>query len=105
MPEPKRIHTFRIDANSVQGVEGATITSKAVLRSDWKLYGESDEHGDEWFILKHVTSWSGILDANGKELPSPKDEPGALDNLYMHESGRIARLIAQGPDGPDALKN
>ena len=105
MSKSKRVDSFTFNAESVQGVEGATITSKSVLRGDWKLYATDAEHGDGWYVELHVISWKGIVDSNGNELPSPADEPGILDALYMHETGEIARLISQGPNGPDALKN
>jgi beta-lactamase superfamily II metal-dependent hydrolase len=101
----KRKNTFTVDASGVQGIEGATITSKAVKQGNWKLYGSDVDHGDAWFVETHVIAWEKVVDDEGHELPSPADEPGIVGELYMHEIGRIARLIAQGPDGPDALKN
>ena len=53
-------------------------------------------------IADHVISWSGILGDNGKELPSPADDPEVLGELYLHEKNELIRLLFQGPDGVDA---
>lgn len=105
MPKIKRKNTFTIDASSVQNIEGATITFKVLKRKEWKAWRDDPETDDDDIILSHVVSWHAIIDENGNELPSPKDEPGSIGELFFHEVPMIANLLLQGPDGPDALKN
>lgn len=97
--------TFTVNAEKVQGNEGATVTFKCVKRRDWKAYMGNDDINDIVMIENHLVDWHGFTDDDGNELPSPKDEPGILDELYLHEQRRIARLLWQGPDGEDAIKN
>jgi hypothetical protein len=97
-----RRNQFVVDAESVQGNAGAEVTFRAlkvrVLR-EYRSTGMTDAD----LLERHVVDWSGFEDDNGKPLPSPKDEPEVLGELYLHEQ-RLAQLLLQGPDG-DAAKN
>jgi hypothetical protein len=57
---------------------------------------------DSDLLKRHVLSWSGIIDDNGKDLPSPADDPEVLGELYLHEQVALAGLLFLGPDGPNA---
>lgn len=93
---------FTVDAESVQGNEGAKVTFSSLTVGEWKAYRASDEVNDVSLVRSHVLSWSGIVDDQGKELPNPADDPAVHDGLYMHEQRALARLLWAGPDGADA---
>ena len=90
--------SFTVDAESVQGNPGAEVTFRALKVREVNEYRNSTQT-DEDLLQAHVVSWSGILDDDGHELPSPEDEPGALGELYVHEQFALARLLFAGPDG------
>jgi len=94
---------FTVDAESVQGNEGATVTFSALKVREWREY-RTTEMTDIDLVRAHVVAWSGIVGDDGKELPSPADEPTVIDELYMHEQAALARLLWQGPLG-DSAKN
>jgi hypothetical protein len=96
-----RRNQFTVDAESVQGNEGAEVTFKALKVRTIREYRET-EMTDRDLLEKHIVSWSGIVDDDDKELPNPTDEPGILGELYVHEQVALARLLFQGPDGPEA---
>ena len=97
-----RRSTFTVDAEVVQGNVGAEVTFSALTVGEWKAYGADPEVNDNTLVAAHVVSWSGFVDSNDKPLPSPKDEPGVLDALFMHEQRALSRLLFQGPDGESA---
>lgn len=105
MKRPKRIHTFQINAESIQGIEDAELTCKTVKQKKWDRYIKDPDYGDSALVRDHIVGWKGIVGENDKELPSPADDPEVFSELYMYEIGRISVLVAQGPDGSDALKN
>ena len=96
-----RRNQFTVSAESVQGNAGATIVFRSLKVREIREYRESDMT-DADLLEKHVLSWTGIVDDAGAELPIPPDEPGILGELYVHEQTVIARLLFQGPDGPEA---
>ena len=95
--------SFWKDAESVQGVKGARIQFKALKRGIVRQYfdRENSEINDDYLIGHYVLDWEKIQDDDGHDLPSPKDEPGALDELYRHEVGEIIALLLRGPDPED----
>lgn len=117
MVKKKRLNTFTVDAESVQGIEGTTITFKRLKRREYLAWRNDPDTTDDDLAASHTLSWRGIVDENNNELPSPTDEPGGVDEngyelpspvfgeLYFEEIPKIAALLLQGPDGPDALKN
>lgn len=96
---------FTVDASSVQGNKGATATFRCVKRGKWKAYMSEADVNDVVMIDDHLVDWHGFTNDDGHELPSPKDEPDIVDELYMHEQRLLARLLWQGPDGENAIKN
>jgi hypothetical protein len=98
---PRR-STFTVDASEVQGNEGATATFSSLTVREWKDYRSVDDVNDITLVQSHLVSWTGFVDDEGNELPSPADEPEILDLLYMHEQRALARLLWQGPDGANA---
>ena len=96
-----RRNQFVVDAESVQGNEGATVTFHCMKVREMNEYRTTDQT-DEDVLRDHVVTWSGIVDDDGHELPSPKDEPGAIGELYLHEQRALVRLLFQGPDGENA---
>ena len=71
MPRRK---TFTVDAESVQGNEGAEVTFRALKVRELREYRETAMTDTE-LLQGHITAWSGIVDDNGKDLPSPADDP------------------------------
>jgi hypothetical protein len=100
---PRRTQ-FTVDAESVQGNAGATITFSCITIGERKAYLSDPDLDNIDMIRLHTLSWSGIVDNDGNELPDPKDEPDAIDALFMVEMRAINRLMWQGPDG-DSAKN
>jgi len=96
-----RRNQFTVDAESVQGVAGAEVTFKALKVREVREYRSTDMT-DQELLARHVVAWSGIVDDDLNELPSPADEPGILGELYVHEQLELARLLFQGPDGENA---
>jgi hypothetical protein len=97
---PRR-NSFTVDAEEVQGEQGAEITFRSLEVGTWAEYRETTMT-DRELLQRQVISWSGIVDATGKPFPSPDDDPSVLDRLYLHEQAAIARLLFQGPDGTSA---
>jgi len=100
-----RKNTFTVSAQSVQGNAGATVTFSMLTVGEWQDYGTVPGVNDNTLIRDHIVSWTGIVDDQGQPLPSPADDPDAIRKLYMPEQRALARLLFQGPDGPDAEKN
>lgn len=101
----KRRDTFTVDAESVQGIAGATVTFKRIKRHEFVAWRDDPTQGDGEILETHLVDWSGIVDGDGNELPSPKDEPGVFGELFQDELPLLSTLLIQGPNGPDALKN
>ena len=99
----RRGSQFTVDAESVQGNEGATVTFRALKVREVNEY-RTTEMTDADLLRSHVLSWSGFVDDEGRELPSPADEPDVLGELYVHEQLALSRLLFQGPLG-DSAKN
>jgi len=99
----RRGSQFTVDAESVQGIPGATVTFRALTVGEWREY-RTTELTDVDLIRAHLLTWTGIVDDDDNELPSPADEPEVLDALYLHEQQALARLLWQGPMG-DSAKN
>jgi len=97
---PRR-NEFTVDATSVQGNAGATVTFKALKVREVNEYRETDLT-DLDLLRGHVLSWSGIVDDEDRDLPDPADEPEILGELYTHEQQALVRLLFQGPNGESA---
>jgi hypothetical protein len=98
---PRR-STFTVDASGVQGNPGATVTFKALTIREHREWRESSESTDYDLLSSHVVSWSGFVDDDGNEMPSPEHEPDILAELYYHEQAALLRLFFEGPDGASA---
>lgn len=98
-----RKNQFTVDAESVQGNAGAEVTFRALKVREVTEY-RTTSMTDAELLAAHVVAWSGMVDDDGNDLPSPADEPGILGELYVHEQQRLAQLLFQGPDG-DSAKN
>lgn len=99
-----RTHTFKVDASSILGQPGTKVTFISLKRGDWKRWKEDDSVDNADMLIQHVKAWD-LKDPKGHVMPIPKDEPGILDDWYMHEVNSLVNLLFQGPDGPEALKN
>lgn len=97
-----RKSSFTVDAESVQGNAGATVTFRKVTVGERARYFEDDDYNDPELIGEHIIDWSGIVDDEGHEIPSPRDEPGVVAALYVDELRRLALLFWQGPEGDNA---
>jgi len=100
-----RKSTFTVDARSVQGNEGATATFRTLKVGTLRKYLSVPDYNDTELMDDHLVSWSGFVDDQGNELPSPADDPGVLDALYVYERAKLVRLLLDGPDGANAQKN
>ena len=97
-----RQSTFTVDAEKVQGNEGATVTFRCLTVRAYREYRASPDIRDYDLVEAHIVSWTGIVGDDGKELPNPKDEPEIVNKLFLHEQGALAILLVQGPDGESA---
>ena len=97
-----RRKTFTVDAESVQGVEGAEITFRNITVRAWREYIDDPDVTDSIMLQRHVVSWTGIVDDDDQEFPNPVDDPDVLGALYVSEQQAITRLLWQGPDGASA---
>jgi hypothetical protein len=88
-----RRNQFTVDAESVQSIPGATVTFKAIKVREWEAYRTDPSMGLPDLLEAHVADWSGFTDDDGHELPSPKDEPGIVGDLYFHEMRELQRLL------------
>jgi hypothetical protein len=89
---PRR-STFTVDAESVQGNAGATVTFRAIKVKEWEAYRADPEQGIGDLLHRHIVDWSGFTDEDGHALPSPKDEPGVIADMYFHELRELQRLL------------
>lgn len=92
--------TFTVDAESVQGIAGASITFRALKVGEWRTY-ISTSQTDADLVRDHVLTWT-LVDDEGNQMPDPQDEPDILNDLYIHEQQAIVRLLLQGPGGESA---
>jgi len=99
MPRRKQ---FTVDAESVQGNAGATVTFKCLKVREVEEWRTDPKQTNQTLLRDHVLSWSGIVDDNDKNLPDPTDEPGVLGELYVQEQGALVNLLFAGPDGESA---
>jgi hypothetical protein len=91
-----RRNQFTVDAESVQGNEGATVTFKLITLGTRDRYLKDPEYGDAMLLGDHLLDWHGIEDDAGNEMPSPKDEPGLVATLYLSEVTELVRLLMEG---------
>jgi hypothetical protein len=99
-----RRNQFTVDAESVQGNAGATVTFRRITVGQRKRYLEDKDYNDPEIVGDHIADWSGIEDDEGHEIPSPKDEPGVVATLYVGELRELVILLFAGPGG-DQVKN
>ena len=92
---------FTVDAQAVQGNEGARVTFKALKMRQVKAYREENV-GDRDMLQAHILGWVGIVDDAGNPLPNPAEDPEALGELYVQEHQALVRVFLQGPDGAEA---
>ena len=92
--------SFWKDAESVQKVPGARILFKALKRGIVRRYFDFEDKkvNDDYLLANYVLDWEQIQDDAGHDLPSPKDEPAVLDELYRDEVGVVINLLLAGPD-------
>jgi hypothetical protein len=100
---PRR-NQWTVDAEAVQGNAGATVTFHCVTVGERNEYIASPDVDDIVMLRSHLVAWTGIVDDQDRELPSPADDPAVIDALYMTELRALARLLWAGPEG-DAVKN
>jgi hypothetical protein len=93
---------FTVDAESVQGNAGATVTFRCITVGERARYLEDPGYGDADIVSDHIVDWSGIEDDEGHEISSPRDEPGVIAALYVGELRGLVMLLFQGPDGEHA---
>ena len=98
---PRR-STFVADAESVQGVSGATVTFRCITVGEVDEFRSDASFTDRVLLERHIVSWSGIVDDDDHEMPDPADEPDILKKLYVHEQQALARLLWAGPEGESA---
>jgi hypothetical protein len=96
-----RKNQFTVDAESVQGNPGASVTFRKITVGERRRYIDDDDYNDPEIVGDHILDWSGITDDEGNEIPSPKDEPGITATLYLDEMRALALLFWRGPDGPN----
>ena len=94
--------SFVVSAESVQGNTGAEVTFRKFTVGERDRYINDPEYGDLAFLNAHILDWVGIVDDDGNEIPSPKDEPGVTAALYMDEASELLRLLFAGPGGEHA---
>lgn len=95
---PRRT-TFQVDAATVQGNAGATVTFRCLLVGEYWEYRNTDGTSDTDMLKAHLVSWAGIVDDEGHELPGT---PEMVDRLYMHEQRALMALFWAGPEGPSS---
>lgn len=88
-----RRNQFIVDAESVQGNAGAEVTFRAIKVREWEAYRTDPEKTLPDLLGEHVIDWSGFTDDDGHTMPSPKDEPGIVGDLYFHEMRELQRLL------------
>ena len=96
-----RRNRFTVSAESVQGEEGATATFRCIRVGEWRQYLKENTRDND-VLKRHLVDWAGFLDDDGNPLPSPKDEPGIIDALYLHEQNVLTKMLWDGPDGAEA---
>lgn len=97
---PRR-NRFDVDAESVQGIAGAKATFTCITVGEWQRYRDSPMTDTE-LLQAHLVGWSGFVDDDDNDLPSPTDEPEVVNALYLHEQRALVRLMWLGPDGPES---
>jgi len=97
-----RRNQFVVDAESVQGIAGAEVVFSCMRVREWREWRDDAETTDSDLLTDHLVSWSGFVDDAGAELPQPKDEPGIVGELYIHEQRALVLLLLAGPDGESA---
>lgn len=95
-----RRSTFTVDAESVQGNAGASVTFRPMTVGEMREYRTNDKITDSDELKARVIAWSGIVDDDEHEMPCPADQPDIVDALYLHEQRALMRLLFAGPDVP-----
>lgn len=92
-----RRNQFVVDAESVQGNAGATVTFRCLRVRELREWRDDPEQNDTTLLRDHLVGWEGIVDDDGAPLPAED-----VGELYLHEQREMVRLLLQGPDGPNA---
>jgi hypothetical protein len=92
-----RRNQFTIDAESVQGIEGATATFRCLKVREMREWRDDPEQNDETLLRDHLVAWDGFVDDEGEPMPDV-----TVGELYLHEQRALTLLLFQGPDGPNA---
>ena len=99
MSKRQRIQ-FTVDAVSVQGIEGATVTFRSITVATFEACSRGQIRDAE-LVRDHVVAWTGFVDDDDNPLPDPGDE-GVVGQLYRHELAELVRLLLEGPTGESA---
>jgi len=91
-----RRNQFTVDAESVQGNEGAKVTFKLITVGTRDRWINDPEYGDIQIVQDHLLDWKGIEDDEGHEMPSPKDKSEINAVLYIAELQRLVTLLLSG---------
>jgi len=97
-----RRSSFTVDAESVQGTAGASVTFRKITVGERERYLKDPTYNDAQIVGDHIIDWSGIVDDDGHEIPSPQVEPGVTASLYVDELRALVMLLFQGPEGEHA---
>ena len=92
-----RRNQFTVDAESVQGIEGATVTFRCLKVREVQEWRDDPAQDDETLLRDHLVAWEGFVDEDGEPLPDAD-----VGELYLHEQRALILLLFQGPDGPNA---
>lgn len=97
-----RRNQFTVNAESVQGNAGATVTFRCVRVREMNAWRDDPEQNDSTMLQTHVVDWGGFEDDDGTALPSPAAYPEVLGELLLHEQRALVEMLLRGPDGPQA---
>ena len=97
-----RQNQFTVDAESVQGIEGAEATFRCMKVRVFREWRDDPDSSNRSILEQQLVSWRGFVDDAGAELPQPNDEPGVIDELYAHEQQSLVLLLLAGPKGESA---
>jgi urate oxidase len=89
-----RRNQFTVDAESVQGNAGASVTFNKLLVGEYDEWFDPTSGATDLSVLRsHLVSWEGFEDDNGNALPNPPD----ISSLYLDETKELCKLLLRGP--------
>ena len=99
----RRHSQFTVDAESVQGNAGATVTfSSLLVREVDEIRAGGVRDLD--LLQAHVLHWTGFVDDEGAALPGPDEDVSVLGRLYVQEQAALVRLLLGGPDADEGAE-